>query len=773
MEKGDSMNSSAEKRSYGRKRLQSDNRGSAIVLVLVAMAFITILVSTLLAIGLYNYQMKMTDKGAKNNFYSAEMAMNEIKAGLSQQVSAALSDSYINVMQNYGKYTTDADRTTVFRNTYEADLTNGLKDPAFSGQSNTYRYQLTTLRGYLSPAFQDQTTVSCTLADNTANMVAYQEGILLKDIKVTYTNDKGYVSIIQTDILLKFPEIDFVNAMALPDLYNYALIGNHGIYLQDGTSIITGSLYGGAAAAATATDNGGIVVGNNSTLQIKSADYVVSGSDLLTKSGGTTRLDETSTLWTKNIVNDSSALSIANKAYVANDLTVIGNGSNITLAGSYYGYGNSADNLAASSSSILINGIHTSLDLSTLDRLVLAGKAYVAATKVNAGSGNTNTDVGMGQSVAAKSDQLAYLVPEECVGYEVTTDTAGVKTYGKCLLGKNPVYASDLQAAQTTAAAEGAALEEVYTGKTMTSMGKTLDYYGAKMQKVYYQTVNTNPWVYYFISFPSQQMADQFFRDYYTANHQKMDTYLSNYIASLKINTALLTNTTDTTAFRLYMAGNMLIPTGNATGASNVQVTEGNYNIVKDTLTDDGLKNFELNSEFQSDADIYSALCSKLVPNKTSLTADQLSKDVYQNTINEAKFHEVMTELAKTNKNTLIFTGTGGVQAAFSDAAEYTPSGADLNNIHLIVASGDVKITGNYTGLIIAKGKITLAGGARITADAKLASKAMMLSNTSPDVKVLDVFLDATSLATQSAGAQKDSTIQAMDLVTYQNWTKE
>ena len=308
------MNSSAEKRSYGRKRLQSDNRGSAIVLVLVAMAFITILVSTLLAIGLYNYQMKMTDKGAKNNFYSAEMAMNEIKAGLSQQVSAALSDSYINVMQNYGKYTTDADRTTVFCNTYEADLTNGLKDPAFSGQSNTYRYQLTTLRGYLSPAFQDQTTVSCTLADNTANMVAYQEGILLKDIKVTYTNDKGYVSIIQTDILLKFPEIDFVNAMALPDLYNYALIGNHGIYLQDGTSIITGSLYGGAAAAATATDNGGIVVGNNSTLQIKSADYVVSGSDLLTKSGGTTRLDETSTLWTKNIVNDSSALSIANKA---------------------------------------------------------------------------------------------------------------------------------------------------------------------------------------------------------------------------------------------------------------------------------------------------------------------------------------------------------------------------------------------------------------------------------------------------------------------------
>ena len=48
------------KRSWKRKK--ADNRGMAMVLVIVAIALVTLLVSVLLSVSLLNYQMKVTEK---------------------------------------------------------------------------------------------------------------------------------------------------------------------------------------------------------------------------------------------------------------------------------------------------------------------------------------------------------------------------------------------------------------------------------------------------------------------------------------------------------------------------------------------------------------------------------------------------------------------------------------------------------------------------------------------------------------------------------------
>ena len=49
------------------------------VVVIIAMAFIGILASVLMYMSLLNYQMKVNNLKAKDNFYSAETVLDEIR----------------------------------------------------------------------------------------------------------------------------------------------------------------------------------------------------------------------------------------------------------------------------------------------------------------------------------------------------------------------------------------------------------------------------------------------------------------------------------------------------------------------------------------------------------------------------------------------------------------------------------------------------------------------------------------------------------------------
>ncbi len=83
-----------------RSGLKKNNRGSSILLVIIAIAFVGTLATILVYSTYYNYLMKHTDRSAKGNFYTAETALNEINAGLQQIVSNAMKESYTYTMQN-------------------------------------------------------------------------------------------------------------------------------------------------------------------------------------------------------------------------------------------------------------------------------------------------------------------------------------------------------------------------------------------------------------------------------------------------------------------------------------------------------------------------------------------------------------------------------------------------------------------------------------------------------------------------------------------------
>ena len=75
------------------KKKKEDNQGAAIVIVIVAIAFIGMLIAMLVYMTYYNYLMKHIDRSAKDNFYSAEYALEIINAGLQKDIFTDSADT--------------------------------------------------------------------------------------------------------------------------------------------------------------------------------------------------------------------------------------------------------------------------------------------------------------------------------------------------------------------------------------------------------------------------------------------------------------------------------------------------------------------------------------------------------------------------------------------------------------------------------------------------------------------------------------------------------
>ncbi|MDE6749359.1 MAG: hypothetical protein K2K21_09930, partial [Lachnospiraceae bacterium] len=110
------------------KAFRKDNRGSAIVLVIIAIAMIGILASTIMWAAYVNYMIKLSDIRNKNSFYSSETVVEQIMAGMQHEASAAVSLSYQEVMQNWNNDEDEGSRFSRFTDKYLESLVASLKD---------------------------------------------------------------------------------------------------------------------------------------------------------------------------------------------------------------------------------------------------------------------------------------------------------------------------------------------------------------------------------------------------------------------------------------------------------------------------------------------------------------------------------------------------------------------------------------------------------------------------------------------------------------------
>ena len=101
------------------KKSIKNNNGAALVTVIIAVAFIMVLVSIIMTTSLVNYKMKRTNVYAKDTFYSAEQVLDEINIGLQRYMSDALSGAYMDVMENFTDLDSEKKNTMMKTKYYE------------------------------------------------------------------------------------------------------------------------------------------------------------------------------------------------------------------------------------------------------------------------------------------------------------------------------------------------------------------------------------------------------------------------------------------------------------------------------------------------------------------------------------------------------------------------------------------------------------------------------------------------------------------------------
>ena len=206
-----------------RKRL--NDKGSALVTVIVACAVIGLLAVVSLWASLINYQMKITDTKVKSNFYSAESVLDQICVGLQSNVSDAYNKAYTTTMQKYSALSED-ERNNMFIREYVENICLALKSTTVGDRN----YNMSLLKSYVDSSLLDNTTypyaeiTSLTASDDSGDglMSTYDTGVVLKGIKVVFVDDEGFSSVIETDISLNIPEMKFVTAEDMPDTFYIA-----------------------------------------------------------------------------------------------------------------------------------------------------------------------------------------------------------------------------------------------------------------------------------------------------------------------------------------------------------------------------------------------------------------------------------------------------------------------------------------------------------------------------------------------------------------------
>ncbi|MDE6404621.1 MAG: hypothetical protein K2M20_03080, partial [Lachnospiraceae bacterium] len=544
---------------YKWTKKRRDDRGSAIVIVIIAMAMIGILATTMLWMAYMNYMIKAADIRNKNSFYTAEEVVEQIMSGLRRESAEAVGVAYRDVLANWDNLSSEAARSNLFMTTYMDTLVDKLKDPSLGA---TY-YDRTILETYVDAgAFQRGTPgagVDETAWDNGGGTgptdpngqprmeIVNNNSIILKNIYVSCTDDEGRVSIVQTDICLDVPKLIFENNGSIDGLYQYSLIGNEGIEVQGPGSVRTeGSVYAGTDV----DGKGGFSIAPGTTMTMEDSLRLISKGDIMVKgpsSGLTVRdvLGQDNRVYAKNIILNSASASIDSKVYVANDLMLDGVGSRVALSKEYYGYGKDTYNGFATepaidsgaSSAIIINGKDSTVDMSSVTRLMIAGRAYIGSNIGNSAgdeAGYTNvpgvtvpkTPVMMGESIAVKGGQVAYLVPAECIG----------TLEGVSEIGQNPINANKENDIVDFAAAYGDDFKEVdFDRKVYRLGGKSLSEFGVTdmnhIRKVY-SPYRGGSLLYYYLVMDKTQ-AEKYFVQYYDfhANREEIDTYFNRYLS--------------------------------------------------------------------------------------------------------------------------------------------------------------------------------------------------------------------------------------------------
>ena len=790
------------------KTKKQQNQGFSLFTVLIAVSFVGILGLLVLYIALSNFNMKITDLKGKDSFYTAERALEEIRTGLQEDVGNAMSKAYTQVLESYNvenrsqDSSMDRQRQSEFQDCFITELMRTLR----VSKTEDNIYNMERLRGYVDLKYDGskESLIITNPAGSAPLMKAVKNvgkntennGVLLKNLKVIYVDEKGRAAIICTDIRVLVPEVQFPTPSTLPDLMNMIVVADKGIVCEGTESTptsINGSIYAGNLPSALAADSEtSIKVIPGASLNVESGDKVVCKGEISVGLNSTFTSAESVNLWARGLNADSvQNVSLSGSTYFADDLTVTGKNNNVKISGNYYGYGSyesaTSDDCvakdqyeksgltgAALSSAIVINGKNTTLDLSDTQKLMIAGRNYIASSKVKANNRSNTNDVATGESLTVKGTQLAYLVPKEVLGA-----SGNPLTYD--------AYLALLNGAKDISVNWDAAVE-AWGGRTLRDIGVDSE---KPVQTVFYN----DGFVYFYLNFTDAQKSADFMQMYYQNNptvKANMDKYLSFYFGGEDSGITVK----DADSYLRYITnGNALSYSGADAQGNMQQATSVNpgEKILQEQV---GYQNswYALNRKMITSYDLLNKAVKEDAEGKTHNETDG-DRSVYDNLVNEKKMISYIKDTVKDDTGKYVFTASdedGGLQAIMYDNGEngmnqtLKISQSDADKLRLVVCTGDVEIEAGvkFQGIIMAKGTITLKAGAQLESAPLEAARVFQAQMSSygdgTSIKPQDFFWEGDKyvLGNSSSSGKKDTlngsdTYSIADCVTYENWKKE
>ncbi|WP_167954738.1 bactofilin family protein [Anaerosporobacter faecicola] len=722
--------------------MKEKEKGSALVLILLALLLITTLSMVVLSMSMVNLDMKQVDQKAKKNFYSAETALDEIKTGLEELVTTEIKEAYTQVLENYSKIH-PSQREAKFKEYLRENLYIQLADIA--NPTLTSEKLRNILDGYVrkTPKYSDATKVGVCINETGAvqpSLLLTQTEALISNVYVRY-QEKDYETIIQTDIKIDYPTtVLFDQSDPSKETFavaSYALVADQQLQIADsyGTTMsnIVGNIYAGEH---------GIIMANPGTLVSMAAQEIVTRGDLCVKDKARLYIsgNATNRIWANNLrcelsngveATQDTIMDIHGNCIIRNDLVLDGNRSQVTINGTYMGYQRNQLTEGKSGSAIIVNGKNSVLNLEQVSSLVVAGNAAIQIPTYDSfGLFEKDSYIMTGDSISMKGNQIAYLVPSTCIS-----------------VGHNPVLWEEYsQGVSVDLEKETTLALDEYVD--MTEDGQQ------GYRTIFYRMPGGVNVVYYYLEFTDGKKAQKYLAEYSKQNPDQID--------QLKL------------AFPVRRMDFLYGVTQSAGIATRLQEEDASLELLEATRTSAYFGEIEEKKKKE-----YYWMTRRLSIDEEEcsyLDVDSLAKSF----VNMDKIKEVTSGVIgrfayQSNANDtydihILYNGQGkyaslteGEEAGMEYVVQTPMNG-------LLVATGDVRVNANFTGLIIAGGTITIASNASVYADATIVNAIWNRGEDEINQYFYDVKENVISGGSILGG--QSQILDLSNLISYQNWHK-
>ena len=777
--------------------LKKNNRGASLIAVLVTIMFVSLIGVVISQITITNIQMKEVEQKSKKNFYNAEMALDDLSAGLNTKAAECMQKAYSEVLSKYRTVTATGgnvqgnfgrnyiDNMIAVFGSSESGAPMQTKDAEGVVTYQIGTYKLAAINdAFSSDAYRSmlKTVPSGSLTESVQYYYAdYNAGtFVLSGIKLqSLDSTTGYVTNIQTDMVFTVPPLDFEASYTVKEFMRYSLIANKSINVNSSHVVVDGNVYAGPGGIFSDTGT----VANSKFI----GKTIVTRGDIASTGAEFTVGNENkkSNIWVENIKTYGGAhtqLTLRGNIFVSDDLEMDGKNGTVNLEGFYYGY-NFQKNYGASStgdgseysSAIALNGRSSKLNMTGLNQLMLAGRTYLKRKYGTTDVGEA--DVPLGESLSIRTNQMAYYVPSGFLEFPAP-GTEG-----------NPTFTNAGEVSRYLGV--GNVLDYVSEANPVTAFHYIKNGSGDKGTSYYLKFASKTVGA---TNISEEQSANNFFAEFYANNKGKISAYSEIYAENDGI---ILPNTDGTLDILLTLKGDIMY----RMAARASDSAPSNINVGRIEISATNLDTVDFRNYAGRLAVKYKSLQMYLEESHTGITAsdvrfgennDKNANPLLENLLAPASdtehFKYAFQEAVKDQSGKKIeqrYNESGVKTEGGSYAVIIVDNGDDLFTVDqsydggIIIASGDVQLataaSGEggvvsphaFNGVIISGGTISFATNASVNANELLVSQLFV-----NDLRSSNRFFSQFFKGYEIVSDAEMGTVKIDRYLSYDNWTK-